>query len=297
MSSSAVAAAFIAVPAVVVPEPRVAGELAPHKRELLRQRVIERLGDGGFAVKSAPAPDPACQTAACWQGVARDNDASYVLDVSVVVDEHDYKATVELLDGASGRSVARGEDACNVCGVEEVGDMLADQAAVVRDKVGALLAAPPRITVKTVPEGARVYVDQRVVGEAPVEYVTSPGAHTIRVERRGYISMDVPITATAGLSESYKLELSRVPRLERARPWAWTMVALGGAGLVAGVTLLALHDRPYPYRCSGGNVDAFGNCRFEYRTQTTGIVFTVVGAAVLTAGAIVVGLSRRRASR
>ena len=286
-----------AKPSVVVLQPAIVGEIAPHWRDVLLERFVDRLSADQFEVRVDDSDAASCSDAPCWQRVATEEKAAYLLAVHVEVDEHDYRVRVDLLHGESGRRLARGEDDCEVCGVQEVGDMLADQAAVVRQKVETLLSSPPVLVISTHPSGARVSLDSRVVGDAPLRHRTTPGPHRLRVDRAGYVSVDMPVDATPGLVQSIDVQLSRLPKIERARPWGWAMIGVGAASIIAGTTLLVLHERPYRLRCTGSNVDDFGNCRFDYRTRTSGIVFTALGAAVLTAGALVVGIARRRARK
>ncbi len=67
------------------------------------------------------------------------------------------------------------------------------------------------IAVKSVPDGAEVYVDGSFVGEAPATLRLAPGKHTIRVTTKGYkdwsrelsvlASSDVKLTATLDKQE------------------------------------------------------------------------------------------------
>ncbi|MDX2022268.1 MAG: hypothetical protein SF187_18675 [Deltaproteobacteria bacterium] len=65
-----------------------------------------------------------------------------------------------------------------------------------------------------------------------------------------------------------------------APAWAWPSMAVGGASLLAGVTLLAIHGNGTD--CNLAN-DA---CRREFETKSAGTVLTVLGAVGVGAGAV-----------
>lgn len=103
--------------------------------------------------------------------------------------------------------------------------------------------------------GAIVYVDDRRIGEAPVERTFLAGEHDVVVEADGYRDYDETIT----LRDAERLEVNaemqvRDPVIDKW--WFWT--AIGGAALVAIIVTLAITvpANPQPLDGSLGTVRA-----------------------------------------
>jgi hypothetical protein len=77
----------------------------------------------------------------------------------------------------------------------------------------AAVARTGRITVRTTPAGARVLVDGRDVGKTPLTIPNlSRGAHTVRVMRDGYTSVDRRVSITdSDPTATLALNLTRTP--------------------------------------------------------------------------------------
>lgn len=283
---------------VAVPPIQIQGTLESHWRQLLSGRLIRRLKGSVEIVEpevvARKAGEEHCTSAACFRRIAHATGADFVLTAEVEVTDNDYLVVVRLIDGETGQAVASGEDRCELCGVAEVGDLLADQTFILRQKVEAMANAPPLLRVTSVPKGALVYLDGELVGKTPLQRTVEAGAHEVRAEKAGYISGVASVITSPGDEHDQKLSLVPVPRIQRAKPWAWGMLGAGGLGVTAGVTLLVLDGRQYRPRCSDENVDDAGNCRFRYGTRTPGIVFTAIGAATILAAAIILAVARSR---
>lgn len=85
------------------------------------------------------------------------------------------------------------------------------------------------------------------------------------------------------------------------RPVRW---AIGWAGLAGGivasttgVALLAIHGKPIHRKCTGGNVDADGTCRFVHSTLVPGAVVTTLGVGLLSTGIALLVIESKRAPR
>ena len=285
LSAPAPAKARVAVPPI-----RVVGELEGHWHRLLREQLVRRLEKALTVVET----DTDCSTPRCFQDAAAAAKADYVVAAVVSVTDDDYQITVRLIDGADGSAIAVGADGCEVCAVEEVGDLLADQTVILRQKVEAMANAPPTLRISSTPSGALVFVDGELVGQTPLTRTVGAGPHEIRAELHGHISATASVVAGPGEEHERTLTLTAIPRIQRAKPWAWGMLGAGALGLTAGVTLLVLDGRQYRLRCDGENVDEAGNCRFRYGTQTPGIVFTALGGATLITAAILLAVAHAR---
>lgn len=234
-------------------------------------------------MNKAKPPADGCANRACWRSTAKAAKVDYLADVQVTKAGPDYVLQVQLVDGDSGRLVTSAERKCEICGFAEMNQTLGEMVTAVGGRVDeAAVAGALEVTAQ--PEGARVRLDGKRVGTAPVALPAAPGTRTIEVSRFGYITREQPVSLVAGTTSHVDVRLQPSPR---GAFRAAGFVALGGgiAALGAGATLLVLDGREAKTRCSGPEVDADGDCRFRYGTLPGGISATVgggllVGAAV-----------------
>ena len=271
----------------------VEGQLGSEWKRALDEGIADGLARGSFRVV---ATDSTCTERSCFVELAAEVEASYLLRTVVTAEDRNYAVAITLIDGVTGEVTAEASGGCEVCGMQEVRTIVADQAAGLRKKIDALGAGPPLVAIETVPEGAVARIDGEPVGVTPVRYETTEGEHLARVEKDGYVAVERQFIAVAGVDETLKFELEPLPDLrKRYRPWGWIALGAGVGSLAAGATFLALDERPAPGdRCAGNNVDAAGNCRFRYNTLTPGLVLTTAGALLLAGGVIVAIATRPR---
>jgi hypothetical protein len=92
----------------------------------------------------------------------------------------------------------------------------------------------------------RVFVDDKYVGQAPIEHEISPGNHTIRIERPGFVAESFQVTAVAGKSMQREPALVALPPDQNpylTKPktkwyqkwWVWTIGAVGVAAIATAV--------------------------------------------------------------
>ena len=166
---------------------------------------------------------------------------------------------------------------CERCFPAERLDKYASELAA---KLVGSAAGGTFVAVTSVPAGGRVRVDETVVGttsENALIYGVLPGPHTVSVDRAGYELTVRSVIAAAG--ETTPVDVTLKPRRESGgtRSGSLKWVALGGgvAAMVAGVTLIAIHEPPF--------VDGGANPEVR-NTRTAGIVTLVGGAALAGAG-------------
>lgn len=273
----------------------VEGSLEAHWRDLLGEQLREGLSRADWTLVTSTTR---CADQSCRARVASELHARYLVEANVVVQEQTYRIELRLVDGDTGAVSISGRETCQVCGVAEVGEVLADQAAALASKLAQAERQPASVRVLSRPAGARVLLDGAQVGQTPVEVQTPPGPHVIRVEREGYTPREVDLESRSGFRDRLDLDLSPDPRTQKARwftPWGITLTVVGSAALVSGVTLLALHGQEYTPRCSGSDQDSMGDCRFRYDTRTGGIVATALGGVTLGTGiGLLVGARKHR---
>ena len=246
---------------------------------------------------AAAADDPACRGGPCMEPLASKLAASHVIVVDVAANGRDYEITFKLLT-AQGEEVVATTETCDICGLNEVADIVANRAASVSKKLVAL-EAPALLRVDTEPKGATVLLDGEAIGITPFEGSVPTGEHEVSVEKRGFIGRSQKIVAVDGMTARYVAQLQAVPKEDnrRLRVGGWASLGIGSGLLVSGITLLALHGRPVRSRCSGDDKDENGLCRFRYNSLPSGIPLAVGGAVGIAVGAALLATARKRERR
>lgn len=295
-------------PGVAVLELAVAGTLPPQWAQALGVALREGLARGRFGVVDPDPPAPGCAELACLDPEAR-AAVRYVVTARIEVVDRNYAVQLALVDARTGSSIATASDACEVCGLADVSAQVSALGASLRDKLDALVTAPPVLQVSTRPEGAQVRLDGELRGATPVELTATPGRHRLELRRSGYVAAIREVDLVAGVHERIDVELAALPAtaaLPRPTPMppvdprprrrtivGASLVAGGAAAAGVGAALWAIDSRPVRSRCSGADRDPFGECRWLHDTRTAGIALVATGAAAVISGAIVLAVRHR----
>lgn len=266
--------------------------------------------------RSVASPDDAsaCSEPTCWAAAADEHGASYLVTTEIADAGPDKRVTLVLTELPTQTVVVSLGAPCELCGRDELVDLVGDLSAKIGRRIDALEVATTKLRVASDPAGAGVWVDGERVGETPYEDAVDFGAHEIRVELDGYVSttrsLDIargsvsdlqvllaPSPAAAGLGQTSDDPSRASPSERRMVVGGSVALAVGVAALGAGVAMLVLHAKPIERDCGGENVDPDGDCRFLHDTRAPGVAFVVTGGVAAIAGAVVlgVGLSRRTA--
>ncbi len=249
--------------------------------------------------KMVPAdPKTKCSTHACAGEAAQAAKVDFAVQVTITAADRVYQLAIAVIAAEGSRLVAYSKDECDLCGLEEVVQMIDEQSAAIRGRLDALVTEPPVIAFESVPNGATIELDGQTIGPTPLEHTPIPGAHRARAILEGYAPQERRFTAVVGVREVVRFELQALGRkdrrpLMRAIGWAALGVGLGAAGVGAG--LIAIDHDPVKTRCSGGNVDPDGDCRYIYLTKNPGIGLVATGAALIvtSVGLLIAGHSKR----
>lgn len=297
-------------PGVAVLELAVAGTLPPQWAQALGVALRDGLARGRFDVVDPDPPAPGCAELACLDPAAR-AAVRYIVTARIEVVDRNYAVQLALVDARTGSSVATASDACEVCGLADVSAQVSALGASLRDKLDALVTAPPVLQVSTRPEGAQLRLDGELRGATPLELTATPGRHRLELRRSGYVAAFREVELVAGVHERIDVELAALPATAAIpgpavdpRPRRRTIVGVsllagGAAAAAVGAALWAIDSRPIRSRCSGADRDRFGECRWLHDTRTAGITLVATGAAALVSGAIVLAVRHRlrRSSR
>ncbi len=281
---------------------QVEGELAPADATKLLDELVGGLRRGSFdvvspdEVVSAASEAKSCGTADCAKKVANKTNATHVVRATVKVADRDYALTVELVDGANGKTLATTKDGCEICGVADAGQLMTAAAATLRTKLDALAGGPAQMVLSSTPAGAVVTIDGEVVGLTPLTMEVIPGKHVVRVRKEGFIAVDREVTFVEGVTESVSVDLEKLPSKLPGRTWGYVSLGVGVAALGGGIALTFLHDQPDRRDCSAGagTKDADGDCKFLYDTKWAGLGTAVGGAVLVTLGAAILANAGKR---
>ena len=256
------------------------------------------LARGAFAVvdpaeveRHAPG---GCSEKPCLAALRSNSKADFVLRSVVTVDDRDYIVHLELLAAADGTVLASSEERCDLCGLAEVGALMEAQGALLRRALEDLVTGPPRLSITSTPPGALVLVDDKVVGLTPTEQTLLEGRHLVQLRLDGYVTDQRRVDLVPGVRERLDVPLRREPKVARFRAAGWASLFVVIPVVAAGVGMLAIDGRPYRRRCGEGNIDAAGNCRFLFDTDWGGAVALAAGAAMITAGVMLLLRTRDR---
>jgi len=226
----------------------------------------------------------------CTAELAEALDVAWILRSTVTRDDTVYEVRLDAIDG-HGRTLASASERCEICGLDEVSELLLDRSAVLAAKVELLQRQAPRIALRSRPSGAKVWIDDRLVGHTPLEQEVEEGEHEIRLELRGHATERRRVTAMAGTDDALEVVLHDDPG--RRGPWRGLGVAAlgtGAASLGAGIGLAVIDEREYERRC---NPDPLGHCMQRYDTLGGGIAAMVSGGVLLATGVALLVVGHR----
>ncbi len=113
-------------------------------------------------------------------------------------------------------------------------------------------AAAPSGTAPPAGAAIRVFVDDKYMGQPPLETELQIGSHTVRIERGGYYPDTFTTNAVAGQTVEHEVELKPLPADQNPyaqsgqakakwyqKWWVWTLVA-GGVAVVATAVIVPI---------------------------------------------------------
>ena len=264
----------------------------------LLEHLKKGLARGAFTVVDAAqverhAPG-GCSEPRCLAALRREADAAFALRARISVNDRDYVVHLDLLATRGGAVLATSEERCDLCGITEVEALVEAQSALLRKALEDLIQGPSRLVVASQPPGALVLVDNQLIGTTPVDQTVLEGEHVVRVMLDGYVSDERRVKLQAGVRERLDLQLRRAPKLARSRAFGWASLFTGLPVAGVGVALLALDGRPSRATCSGPDLPNAGNCRSLFDTDIGGAVALAAGAALITAGVMLLVRTRDR---
>lgn len=234
----------------------------------------DRIVDGATAAS--------CHNEACYPRVATALGVGYLITVHVQEQQKSYVLNLELVNGSNGQVVGSNRERCEICGMDEVGEKMSLAAAALRSRLEALVRAPSRFVVRTRPEGARVLLDGKAVGQTPVELTLSAGAHKLRLQLDGYDDAARDLTAVSGVDENLELDLLRLPTKFPFVMAGWSALAASAVAIGVGTALILTDGKEIACDMK----DARGHCPEIWKHGSLGAGVLGIGAALGTLGGV-----------
>lgn len=268
----------------------------PETLTKLSESTTAGLEAAGCNVTVGPAWPESCADDACVREAMVDASANALVLLSVEQQDNVYRFVLEARRPNTGERIATVEDECEICGLDEVAELVELRAAA----LGPRLESPENgiVRVSSDPPGAVVYVDDRQVGATPLELALPEGPHTVRLEKRGFLEDARAIDVRESIEDELRFSLVPAPAASKvARRWflaGGVSLGLGIAGVAAGIPMLLMHEKPYEPDC---RADIEGNCSHLYDTLGAGASLTTAGAIGLGAGAAMLLIGRKHRAR
>jgi hypothetical protein len=225
------AAAFAQAKVVVVDTVQATSRL----KLSVRQAVASALDDLSVAMvppEDLTLEDSACSDATCYASVAKRTGATYVLLVQGVANPAGYRLSLDVRDGATGRSLGTDGKDCELCAEDQF-------APTIKDRVTKL--------------GTRV-MKENAAGAPAVAAAQRPGVDVSSIppwwaQPRPMIGLGLGVVGLAAIgvgiyyiavdgNASKSGPLSNHPIIVRdTAKWGWTLVGVGGVAALAGTSM------------------------------------------------------------
>ncbi len=274
----------------------VESEAAPETISALTDSAVAGMAVSGRVVEIGAAWREDCAADACFREAMSSTSASAVVLLTVDQQDNVFRFGLEARSVTTGQRLASVDDVCEICGLEEVAELVELRAAALGERLDQPQEGTIRITSD--PPGAMVMVDDRAVGATPLELVLPAGPHAVRVEKPGFLEDTKAVEVHPGVDDEMRFRLVVVPTEDRStRRWftiGGLSLGLGVVGIAAGIPLVLMDGKPYEGNC---RPDAEGNCANLYGTMAAGASLTTAGVIGLGAGGAMLLIARKRRRR
>lgn len=223
----------------------------------------------------------------CLRALRAGLGADKVVRTTISYADRDYVVHLELVDGRTREVVSTREATCELCSANELPRFAAIQVAGLVGAIAPTAQPKSRLRLDSLPAGARVYVDGRLLGMTPFDAEVATGEHVVRVDLDDHISELRRLSASPGVQERIHVVLRRVPAAPAtARRAGFAILFPGLVASMAGLSMLAIDGHPVRSRCTGVDIDAGGDCHYRFNTDAGGAVLLSAGALLMTASVL-----------
>lgn len=231
---------------VVDGEGTVLPQLVSHLENWLRTR--------GYDLVASPLQPEQISTLIDCVVVADTGCASKVVlkhsrSASVVLVRITVKAGSDALDRTvelRGYWLAKGADAFSVnqtC-ARCTDELFRTTASKLIEALAASASTRGRVQITSTPSGAKVTVDNKPLGETPIDYSLPFGNHSIYIQLDGWIPQRRPLAVQRGVPAALEVTLEQPRTHSKLLPIS--LIVAGGLAIAGGATLFALDEDKSP---------------------------------------------------
>lgn len=223
-----------------------------NNKDFLNERLIVSLAAADFQVFAGMTVNQmlkqgsrleSCRQPSCYQEIAQRLGVEYLVTGAVEVQRKNYTVILDLIAGRDGRSVGQSREACELCGIAEVGGKMDRQVLALRGYAETATAtAPARFSIESRPAGAEVTIDGKPSGVTPLSVDVPAGSHQMSVKAPGFRPSERNVYADSGMNGYLALDLAPEGGLQmlgggggkHTHLYAITAMVLGAAAVAVG---------------------------------------------------------------
>ena len=269
-----------ASPRVAVLAPSISGKAAPGTATRLTNKLQAGLRASGLTVVQTQRAKAKPCGPRCVRRICRKQNTRYVAGARVEADHPFYKLHLWIADGKSGARVAAVNEKCDVCPPVAVAsrmELAASRLAVAlreRAKKNAVFV------ITSDPEGAEVYINDKLKGQTPLRLELPPGAYLVEARKEGYYNGKKELRAVSAVEE--KVNIVLVPEASEPSKLAtiagWSAIGVGAASIIGGIVMLAMDGKGTDcVNLAGAEV-----CKKNFDTGVAG--WLLIGGGAVAAG-------------
>ncbi len=118
----------------------------------------------------------------------------------------------------------------------------------------ALEKSSIRLTIKSAPSDAQVYIDDKLLGNTPLDEELSPGSYSLKVQKEGFRIEEKQIRLTSDLTQSFTLQASESITVKiSVHPWAEVFIDGKSIGNVPPIKEISLTVGPHTFEFVKGD--------------------------------------------
>jgi hypothetical protein len=263
------------------------GTMPLEAQKVFVERLAEGLSKGDVSLRAGSSTEKRadCNDSACYRRIAAEMGVSFLVVGKVSESQKNYEIDLELFSGATGRSSGNHHQRCQICGLSEAAERMSLAASALTEKLRSLLHEPGHVVVRTQAKGAIVTVNGQVKGTAPQEVTLPAGRHKLRLESKGFKTMERDIEVVPAVDQELLIDMMEIPSEFPYATMGWSSVAAGAALVAAGVVAFTVFNGR-KITCDVSDQDKQGDCRMIRSATWWGAGLMAAGVGAGTMGGV-----------
>jgi hypothetical protein len=249
----------------------------------------------GSALEHSPDLAKCQNQASCLLELAAQNNADYVLEVTatqstVGAQGLNVQLALDLLDSRARMQSMLMDHVCKSCSPAQ---LTASTAEAVRSLIAqGTSRARGDLLVSTSPKSAEIYLDGQRVAVGRFEAPVAAGYYPLEVRSPGFLSQRATVLVEPGKNTNLPVVLLPAQPTYRSVPTSrpkWRLIS-GGVAAVLGLGGIGYGLSGIAIDGSCAELGPTGVCRQQFATKVPGIVFSIVGGALMAGGVLMLAI-------